>query len=197
MEAWDARYGGTVEAAYYYGREPNDFLRAHEPRFPRSARVLCLAEGEGRNAMYLARCGHRVTSIDLSPVGVAKTLALAAQHGVRVDAAVGDLSTYAIEPCSWDAIVSIWAHVPHPLRRAVHKAVVAGLRCGRTAEEEGVWSSKRALCSLSEWKDLSHRPCVIKPLSVFEFVCLNSERPVTLGAFFSCQCRDSAYQVYR
>jgi SAM-dependent methyltransferase len=127
---WDARYGGAADATFYYGTSPNDFLRSHEPRLPRGARVLCLAEGEGRNAVFLATRGHAVTSVDLSPVGVDKTRALAAQHGVAVDASVGDLETFVIAPGAWDAIVSIWAHVPHPLRRAVHAAVVAGLRPG-------------------------------------------------------------------
>jgi SAM-dependent methyltransferase len=127
---WDARYGGSPAAPFYYGTEPNDFLREHEARLPRGARVLCLAEGEGRNAVFLASQGHAVSAVDLSPVGVEKTRALARQRGVAVDAAVGDLATYAIEPGAWDAIVSVWAHVPHPLRRAVHIAVTAGLRPG-------------------------------------------------------------------
>lgn len=127
---WDARYGGSATAAFYYGTAPNDLLREHEPRLPRNSRVLCLAEGEGRNAVFLATRGHSVTAVDLSPVGVAKTLALAAEHGVAVDAVVGDLAEFAIAPNAYDAIVSIWAHVPHPLRRAVHAAVVAGLRPG-------------------------------------------------------------------
>ena len=126
---WDARYGAKADG-FYYGTSPNDFLREQEPRLPRGARVLCLAEGEGRNAVFLAQCGHRVASVDLSTVGVQKTLALAARSGVTVEATVGDLAGFTIEPSSWDAIVSIWAHVPHPLRRAVHAAVSAGLKPG-------------------------------------------------------------------
>ena len=126
---WDARYGAQPDD-FYYGTQPNDFLREQEPRLPRGARVLCLAEGEGRNAVWLALRGHRVASVDLSPVGVQKTLALAARHGVAVEAAVGDLAAFEIERGAWDAVVSIWAHVPHPLRRSVHAAVAAGLRPG-------------------------------------------------------------------
>ena len=126
---WDSRYGAKP-ADFYYGTAPNDFLREQEPRLPRGARVLCLAEGEGRNAVFLAERGHRVSSVDLSPVGVQKTLALAARSGVAVDAAVGDLATFAIEAGAFDAIVSIWAHVPHALRRALHASVAAGLKPG-------------------------------------------------------------------
>ena len=124
---WDTRYG---KEAFVYGTAPNDFLVQCEPSMPRGGKVLCLAEGEGRNAVYLAECGHHVTAVDLSAVGVAKTLALAATRGVAVDARVGDLSEFVVEPASWDAIVSIWAHVPHALRAVLHAAAVTGLRPG-------------------------------------------------------------------
>ena len=124
---WDARYAGDM---FMYGETANDLLVAMEPSLPRNSAVLCLAEGEGRNAVYLAQCGHSVTAVDLSPVGVAKTLALAASRGVTVDARVGDLADFVIQPSMWDAIVSIWAHVPRPLRVKIHAAVVAGLRPG-------------------------------------------------------------------
>jgi len=127
---WDARYGGAADAPFYYGEAPNDWLAEHEPRLPRGARVLCLAEGEGRNAVFLAARGHAVTAVDLSPVGVAKTLALAARRGVAVAARVGDLAELRIEPGAWDAVVSIWAHVPRALRRALHAAAAAGLAPG-------------------------------------------------------------------
>lgn len=126
---WDARYISS-DARFFYGTSCNSFLEAQEPRLPRGSRILCLAEGEGRNAVALALRGHTVTSMDLSPVGVAKTLALAARSGIHVDASVGDLETFAIAPGAWDAIVSVWAHVPHPLRQRLHRAVVAGLRPG-------------------------------------------------------------------
>ncbi|MBN9159656.1 MAG: SAM-dependent methyltransferase, partial [Myxococcales bacterium] len=59
---WDERFRGDE---YAYGREPNDFLRAEAHRIP-AGPVLCLAEGEGRNAVFLARLGHEVTAIDFS-----------------------------------------------------------------------------------------------------------------------------------
>ena len=112
-ERWDSRYAG---AAFFYGAQPNDWLVSMERHLPRRSAVLCLAEGEGRNAVFLAQRGHAVTAVDLSPVGVAKTLALAASLGVKVDARVGDLAELAIAPDSLDAVVSIWAHVPRPLQ---------------------------------------------------------------------------------
>ncbi|MDP8205523.1 MAG: hypothetical protein P9L92_02580 [Candidatus Electryonea clarkiae] len=73
---WDNRYD-TEE--YVYGKEPNDFLVEVSPKL-RGKRALCLAEGEGRNAVFLAQCGFDVTAIDSSSVGLAKALKLAADN---------------------------------------------------------------------------------------------------------------------
>jgi len=124
---WNERYG-TPD--FFYGTEPNDFLRAHAGRIPQGGAVLCLAEGEGRNAVYLAGLGYRVTGVDGSAVGMAKLKKLAGERGVPVAAVVSDLAEYPIAPGAWDAIVSIWCHLPEPLRARVHRACVAGLRPG-------------------------------------------------------------------
>src|SRR5512143_605970 len=88
---WDARYG---EPGFAYGEAPNDFLVEVEPLLPRRGRVLCLAEGEGRNAVFLATRRHDVTAVDLSAVGLEKTRALAASRGVAVHTVHADLATY-------------------------------------------------------------------------------------------------------
>jgi SAM-dependent methyltransferase len=92
--------------------------------------VLCLAEGEGRNAVFLARRGHRVLAVDSSAVGLAKAAQLAEEHGVRIETLTADLADFVIEPGCWDAIVSIFCHVPPSIRRTLHRQVVAGLRPG-------------------------------------------------------------------
>jgi SAM-dependent methyltransferase len=89
--------------------------------------VLCLGEGEGRNAVFLAARGHSVTAVDQSAVGLAKASALAQGRGVALTTVVADVSTYPIGPQAWPAIVSIWFHLPSRLRRPVHRAIVAGL----------------------------------------------------------------------
>lgn len=124
--AWDERY---AEPGWAYGVEPNDFLRAMAPRIP-MGRVLCLAEGEGRNAVHLAALGHDVTAVDQSAVGLAKARRLAEERGVALRTEVADLATFAIEPAAWQGIVSIFAHFPPPLRLRVHRAVVDGLAPG-------------------------------------------------------------------
>lgn len=123
---WDQRYN-TDE--FVYGTQPNDFLASVSGRIP-GGRVLCLAEGEGRNAVYLAQQGHQVLAVDKSAVGLAKAERLAAAGGVRIETRVVDLARFEFEPGSWDAVVSIFAHVPSILRRALHRGVVSGLRSG-------------------------------------------------------------------
>jgi len=65
---WDERYSS---AGYAYGTEPNGFLVATASRLP-AGRILCLGEGEGRNAVWLARQGYEVTAVDASRVGLQK-----------------------------------------------------------------------------------------------------------------------------
>jgi len=124
---WDDRYAGD---GFAFGTEPNDFLVQVAPRLPAGGRLLSLAEGEGRNAVWLAERGFEVHSVDGSAVGVAKTLRLAAARGVTVHAEVGLLDDIVIAPGAWDVIVSVFVHLPPPLRAAVHRAVVAGLAPG-------------------------------------------------------------------
>lgn len=121
---WDERYASDE---FYYGTEPNDFLAAQASRLPPRARVLCLAEGEGRNAVFLAGLGHQVTAVDGSAVGLRKAQRLAAQRGVALETVTADLADYALGDQQWDAVVSVWCHLPEPLRRQVHAGVVRGL----------------------------------------------------------------------
>lgn len=125
---WDQRY---AEPGFAYGTEPNDFLAANAERYlPAGGEVLCLAEGEGRNAVFLARRGFRVTGVDSSAVGLAKARTLAAERGVAIETAVADLADYELGVARWDGIVSIWCHTPPALRARLHRAVVAALRPG-------------------------------------------------------------------
>ncbi|MGA7980706.1 MAG: class I SAM-dependent methyltransferase [Chromatiaceae bacterium] len=123
---WDQRYD---TADYVYGKEPNDFLRAMADRLP-SGRALCLGEGEGRNAVFLAGRGFEVTAVDGSGVGLAKTERLADERQVTVATVRADLADFPIEPASWNLIVSIFCHVPAGLRADLHRRVVEGLRPG-------------------------------------------------------------------
>lgn len=123
---WDERYS---EEGFAYGERANDFLIETQSRLPRG-RALCLAEGEGRNAVYLAENGFEVTAVDMSPVGLSKAKELARQRGVRLTTVVANLADFPLEPGYWDLIVSVWAHTPSVLRRSLHQQVVKALRPG-------------------------------------------------------------------
>ena len=123
---WDERYSS---AGYAYGTEPNEFLVATASRLP-AGRVLCLGEGEGRNAVWLARQGYEVTAVDASRVGLQKAQRLAASHQVTITTVHADLAEYEIAPGHWDGIVSIFCHLPPALRSDVHRRCVDGLRPG-------------------------------------------------------------------
>jgi SAM-dependent methyltransferase len=124
---WDERYAGSQ---FFYGKEPNDFLRAQAPVLPPAGRVLCLAEGEGRNAVFLAGLGHRVTGVDGSPVGLEKARALAAERKVSIETVQADLADFELGVEAWDAVVSIWCHLSLELRTQLHRRIAAALRPG-------------------------------------------------------------------
>jgi cyclopropane fatty-acyl-phospholipid synthase-like methyltransferase len=121
---WDQRYS---ETGFAYGTEPNDFLKFAYAHIPQGGHVLCLAEGEGRNAVFLAQQGYQVTAVDQSAVGLDKAQALAKQNGVNITTIVADLADFDFGIQAWDGIVSIFAHVPPLLRKALHKKVVKSL----------------------------------------------------------------------
>lgn len=124
---WDQRYAGD---GFFYGTEPNDFLRDRVDVFPAGAEVLCLAEGEGRNGVFLASRGLRVTGVDGSSVGLAKAQRLAQQNGVVLETIVADLGEWDPGEARWDAVVSIWAHLPAPVRATLHPRVARAIRPG-------------------------------------------------------------------
>jgi len=123
---WDQRYE-TVE--YRYGKAANDFLRSMAKHLP-LGNCLCLAEGEGRNAVFLAELGHQVTAVDNSRVGLDKAQTLANERGVQIETRLADLADFKIEPESWDSIISIYCHVDGEIRPTLHRKVVTGLRPG-------------------------------------------------------------------
>ena len=123
---WDERYGAD---AYMYGKEPNDFLKQNIDALPQGS-VMCLADGEGRNSVFVASTGRAAWSVDLSTHGPRKTMQLAAEHKVEVHAETADLATFDLGQNRWDAIVSIFAHMPKEVRADLHKRVVSALKPG-------------------------------------------------------------------
>ena len=122
---WNERYN---EVEYVFGTEPNDFLRDEFRKITSGGRVLCLAEGEGRNAVFLAQQGYQVTAMDMSEVGLNKALKLAQDRGVDIITQVADLADYEFGEAKWDGIVAIWAHLPKAVRQRVYAQIAPALK---------------------------------------------------------------------
>lgn len=121
---WDERYSAE---GYAYGTQPNKFLEENVSHIPKG-KVLSLAEGEGRNAVFLARQGYSVTAVDASIVGLNKARKLAEENGVMVELIHADLADYDLGENKWDGIVSIFCPLPSSLRKQLYKKVEAGLK---------------------------------------------------------------------
>jgi len=123
---WDQRFAGEH---WVYGEQPNDFLTSRSQELS-AGRALCLAEGEGRNAVFLAEQGHQVCAQDISPIGLRKAEQLAQRRGVHITTLCCDLAEFDPKPASFDLIVAIWMHLEPELRAAVHQRAIQALRPG-------------------------------------------------------------------
>lgn len=122
---WNERYADT---AYAYGQQPNDFLKAQE--IGAHLKVLCLAEGEGRNGVYIAKLGNDVTCVDYAESGLQKTQLLAAQNGVEVACVCSDLGEMHLQANTWDVIVAIFAHFPKSVKEHIWPQIYTALKPG-------------------------------------------------------------------
>ena len=103
-QSWDEFYS---ELGFAFGTEPNDFLSEVAGDFAMGD-SLVLGDGEGRNGGFLASLGHQVVTVDMSSVGVEKSIKLARENRVNIDAQVGDLSIFDLGVARWSSIVSIF-----------------------------------------------------------------------------------------
>ena len=122
---WNERYGSNEFA---YGTEPNSFLVENAKLL--TGPVLSLAEGEGRNAVFLASLGLDVLGVDGSEVGLAKAQQLAELKGVSITTEVADLATYEPPANCYGSVVSISAHLPPDVRRRLYLLVEQSLKPG-------------------------------------------------------------------
>ncbi len=123
-EMWNNRYS---EEGYAYGLIPNDFLVEQHYRIKKNGKVLCIAEGEGRNALFLARNGFQVTAVDYSEVGIRKIQERAFEENLDIETSTAHLEHFNMGSSKWDAIVSIFAHMPSSTRKLVHENIQKAL----------------------------------------------------------------------
>lgn len=127
QEFWNDRYGAE---GFAYGTRPNAFLARNAGLIPPGGRVLLPADGEGRNAVFLAKQGFTAVSFDFSEVAVEKAKRLAAREGVAVEATVADAFAYDYTVGSFDAVVLIFVHQDETLRKHIHASCIAALKPG-------------------------------------------------------------------
>ncbi len=135
LAQWNERFAGED---YWFGTEPNAFLAAQAHRLKSGMTALAIADGEGRNGVFLARQGLAVTSVDLTPKGVEKAERLAARAGVTIDAICADLETWDWGPPRFDVVVGIFFQFAGPrFREALFRQMADVLKPGGLLMIEG------------------------------------------------------------
>src|SRR5690625_7081810 len=120
MNPWHERFD-TED--YIYGKEPNVFLQKFQQKLNVTGDALAIAEGEGRNAVFLAEQGMNVTTWDFAKSGLDKTEKLAAERGVKVATEWVDLNEANWEKNTWDEVVCIFGHFSSELRKKTLQGV--------------------------------------------------------------------------
>jgi SAM-dependent methyltransferase len=115
-DRWETRY---AVPEYAFGKEPNYFLVSCKPLLPPNGRALAVADGEGRNGVWLAEQGLDVMSIDFSPSGQGKARALAAERGVNIAFELVDVHSWEYPQAAFDVVVEIFTQFSLPAERAI------------------------------------------------------------------------------
>ncbi len=115
LERWQTRFGAP---GYLFGTEPNAFLKSQAHRLPAHGSALSVADGEGRNGVWLAQQGLDVLAIDFAAPALEKSRALAAARGVRLRTEMADITTWRWPAASFDAVAVIFVQVVFPDARA-------------------------------------------------------------------------------
>ena len=104
---WNERFNSEE---YYYGEEPNVFIQQQAFRLAPSQKVIAFAEGEGRNAVFLAKRNLEVTAIDYAESGLQKAKKLAQKHGVDIHTQKIDLMVEDVASEEYDAAIMVFGH---------------------------------------------------------------------------------------
>jgi len=116
LERWETRFSPS---GYVFGKEPNAFLKAQARRLRPGQLALSVADGEGRNGVWLAEQGLDVLAIDFAPAALAKAHALAQERHVTLRTEVADLTKWRWPEAAFDVVVAIFIQVVFPAERAM------------------------------------------------------------------------------
>jgi len=141
FERWEARFAGPE---YHFGTEPNAFLKSKADLLKPGQKALSIADGEGRNGVFLAEQGLDVLAMDFSPTAVAKSQALARQRGVTIRTEQADLDTWRWPAGAIDVVVAIFFQFcAPPLRTRVFDSITRALKPGGLLLMEGYTPKQR------------------------------------------------------
>lgn len=136
LDRWNQRFSEAED--YLFGRTPSAFLESQKHVLPASGRALAIADGEGRNGVWLARQGLSVVSMDFSPIGQEKALELAAEAGVEIEAVLADIFTWDWTEAEFDLIAGIFFQFADPGQRArIFQGIRRALKPGGTLILQG------------------------------------------------------------
>lgn len=134
-DAWDARYRSEE---YIFGTRPNVFLASQEKHLAAGTRVLAVADGEGRNGVWLAQRGCKVCSVDISPVAIEKAKKLAIDREVEIEFVIADLMEWEWPEAAFDVVVCIFIQFASPrMRKKLFDGFWRTLRPGGVVIMEG------------------------------------------------------------
>lgn len=125
---WNDRF---VKDGYVFGTEPNEWLRCHASAWKTGSKILCVADGEGRNSVWLAKQSHYMEAFDISEVGIAKARRLAEDNLVSVDFTLADCDGFSWQEEHYDGVAAIFVQFADPaLRERLFKNMVRCLKPG-------------------------------------------------------------------
>lgn len=142
---WNQRY---ADEHYAYGTLPNDYLKEKSAEL-NPGKILLPAEGEGRNAVFMAKQGWEVEAFDQSTEGKNKALLLAEHNDVKISYTISDVENTDYPENSFDALALIFAHFPGEDRRTYHRKLSRFLKPGRHLVIEGFSRQHAALQQLN------------------------------------------------
>jgi SAM-dependent methyltransferase len=122
FDRWQARFAA---AGYLFGTAPNAFLKSQAHLLRKGERALAIADGEGRNGVFLAEQGLDVLSVDFSPLAQEKVHKLAAERGVTLRTEQADIETWIWAPAAFDVVAAIFIQFSKPAERA---EIFAGIK---------------------------------------------------------------------
>jgi cyclopropane fatty-acyl-phospholipid synthase-like methyltransferase len=141
FERWEARFAGPE---YHFGTEPNAFLKSKAELLKPGQKALSIADGEGRNGVFLAEQGLDVLAMDFSPTALAKSQALARRRGVTIRTEQADLDTWRWPAGAIDVVVAIFFQFcAPPLRTRVFDSIKRALKPGGLLLMEGYTPKQR------------------------------------------------------